>query len=505
MREIITGPLPSSAPGTGQTPPATLVIFGANGDLTSRLLFPSLYNLACAGLLDDGFRILGLDIAGGSTEAWRTKLGDVMRSFTTDRAAEFHPAKIDDERWDWLMQRAELVQADFSQDETFAALKERVGDDSAIFYLAVPSRFFGGIIDHLGRSGLLQEPDDKFRRLIIEKPFGSDLASSKTLNRRILRRAREDQVFRIDHFMGKEPVQSILAMRFANGLFEPLWRSEYIDRVEITAAETIGVEGRGRFYEPTGVLRDMVPNHLFQLLCMVAMDPPSSLDAEAIRSEKTRLLEAVRPLQPSDMVFGQYGAGTINGKPVPAYREEPDVAPDSVTATYVAARLQVDSWRWAGTPFYLRTGKRLAARRTEIALYLKPAPFALFPEAPRGAATSDMIVLSIGPQQGIEIVFDVKRPGPTMDIAKAATRFDFQESFEERPNVGYEVLLYDCMRGDTTLFQRADTIEASWRIVDPVLRNGQSSPPEIYAAGTPGPACAGDVCLTGWRDLRAGA
>lgn len=287
--------------------------------------------------------------------------------------------------------------------------------------------------------------------------------------------------------MGKEAVQSILAMRFANRLFEPLWRAEHIAEVEITAAETLGVEGRGKFYEPTGALRDMVPNHLFQLFCMVAMEPPTSLDAEAIRSEKTRLLRCVRALQPGDVVFGQYGAGDMSDGRVPAYRDEPDVAPDSTTETYVAMRLFVDNWRWSGTRFVVRTGKRMAARETQIVLRFRPAPYDLFAGKEDGPARRNEIELTIAPETGIEFGFAVKRPGPGFTPAQALTRFRFDEAFEDRPNVGYEALLYDCMLGDATLFQRADTIEEAWRIVEPALKGNARPDLQFYDAGSAGP------------------
>ena len=396
------------------------------------------------------------------------------------------------------MARAAFAAGDFTEDATLAALAERLGEGSALFYLAVPARFFGPIAEGLGRAGLLREPEGAFRRLVIEKPFGSELASARAPNARVLSVAREDQVFRIDHFLGKEPVQSILAMRFANRLFEPLWSSAHIDRVEITAAETIGVEGRGRFYEPTGALRDRVPNHLFQLLCMVAMDPPSSLDAEAIRAEKTRLLQAVRPVGPGDVVLGQHAAGKVGGRAVPGYREEADVAPGSATETYAALRLSVENWRWAGVPLLMRTGKRMTARRIEVAVHLRAAPFALFPEVPQGRDNSDRITLSVAPEQAIEIAFDVKRPGPEMALGLAATRFDFHDAFEERPNAGYEALLHDAMTDDATLFQRADTIEAAWAMVDGVLSGEGRPAPEPYAAGTDGPEAAAHLDPDGW-------
>lgn len=487
MNLVATGPRTASSPGLLVAPPCTVVLFGAGGDLARRLLVPSLYNLVCAGLLPEGFRLLGLDVADTDEEGWKRMLRESIDGFTRDPDAEFHPERIDEEAWSFLMHRASLRRADFTDPSAFEALHEGLGDGSALFYLAVPARFFATIAERLGRAGLLDEAERTFRRLVIEKPFGSDLASARALNRRLLAVAREAQLYRIDHFMGKEPVQSILAMRFGNRLFEPLLSAEHVERVEITAAETLGVEGRARFYEATGALRDMVPNHLFQLLCMIAMDPPSSLEAEAVRLEKTRLLRAVRPLAREDVVFGQYGAGHANGRDLPAYRDEPGVAPESVTETFAALTLRVDNWRWAGTPFVLRTGKRMAARRTEIVLRFRAPPCALFETVPRAEDTSDRIVIGIDPVEGVEIGFDVKRPGPEMALAPIVSRFRFDEAFAERPNVGYEVLLYDAMTGDATLFQHADTIEAAWAVVDPVL-GGERPPIEPYAAGTDGPA-----------------
>ena len=486
MDKIVTGHRPSAPPGSQPAPACTLVVFGAGGDLTARLLVPSLYNLELSGLLGEGFALHGLDLATPDEAAWKAHLSDTMESFTKDPDAEFHPDRIDAGTWDRLMGRATYEHADFTDPDTFKALAQRLGDGSAIFYFAVPARFFGPIADALGAAGLLAQGAGQFRRIVIEKPFGSDLSSARDLNTRLLNVAREDQIFRIDHFMGKEAVQSILALRFANRLFEPLWRAEHIAEIEITAAETLGVEGRGRFYEQTGALRDMVPNHLFQLLCMVAMEPPTSLDAEAIRSEKTRLLRCVRALQPGDAIFGQYGAGQMASGAVPAYRDEPDVAPDSTTETYVAMRLFIDNWRWSGTRFVVRTGKRLHTRRTQIVLRFRPTPFDLFAAEGHGVAEQDQIVLSIAPDNGIDISFAVKRPGPGFVPARAETHFRFDEAFEERPNVGYEALLYDCMIGDATLFQRADTIEEAWRIVDPALNADAKLNLQFYEAGSEG-------------------
>ncbi len=500
-KSVVTGHGPSAPPGAKTAPSCTLVIFGAGGDLTARLLVPALYNLSLGGLLAKDFSLIGLDRSFPDTDAWTAHLSETMQSFTTDKGAEFHPDHIDEAAWKALVGRASYRQVDFTKPETFETLKADLGDASAIFYMAVPARFFPDIAASLGKAGLLDEPDKGFRRIVVEKPFGSDLASAKALNANLLDVAREDQIYRIDHFMGKEPVQSILAMRFANRIFEPIWRAEHVEQVEITVSETLGVEGRGHFYEATGALRDMVPNHLFQLLCMVAMEPPASLAAEAIRGEKTRLLSCVRALEKGEVVFGQYGKGKLDGKALPAYRTEKDVAPDSGTETFVAMRLAIDNWRWSGTTFLLRTGKRMAARKTEIALRFRETPVDIFSEAGSKAGTVDEIVLSIAPEQAIEIAFDVKTPGPKMIPSRAATRFAFAEAFEERPNVGYEALLYDCMTGDETLFQRADTIEQAWRIVDPALEGDAKPKVETYATGSDGPKAADALAPDGWRAI----
>ena len=329
--------------------------------------------------------------------------------------------------------------------------------------------------------------------MVIEKPFGSDLASARQLNQRILKQADERQFFRIDHFLGKETVQNILAVRFANTIFEPVWRREFVDHVQITAAETIGVEQRGAFYEQTGALRDMVPNHMFQLLCMTAMEPPNSLDAKAIRDEKVKLVEAIRPVAPGDAARGQYAAGAVLGRDVPAYRNEARVASDSRTETYAALKLTIENWRWQGVPFYIRTGKHLARRRTEIAIQFRKAPFSLFRNTAVETITPNILRLQIDPFEGTEMGFNAKVPGPRMHLGRVVTTFRYSDFFKEMPKVGYETLLYDCMTGDATLFQRADNIESSWAVVDPLLDAWTKGEPEMYAAGGTGPASADEL------------
>jgi glucose-6-phosphate 1-dehydrogenase len=473
--------------GATPAPPATLVIFGARGDLTKRLLMPAIYDLAAAGLLDDGFKIIGVDLADGDTKSWDADLTAVMQTFTQDPNAEFYVEKIDEKVWGWVQQRLTYVRADFTKDDDMENVKKAFSGN-AIFYFAIAARFFGPLVDQLGKSGLLQEQDDAFRRMVIEKPFGEDLASAKVLNARVLRNANEKQVFRIDHFLGKETVQNIMALRFANGLFEPIWRRDHIDYVEITAAETIGVERRGKFYEPTGALRDMVPNHLFQLLSMVAMEAPNSFEAEAVRDEKAKLLKAIHPVTAHKVVRGQYDVGESGGKQVQGYRSEPDVAADSKTETYVALQLNIENWRWAGVPFYLRTGKRMAARQTEVVIHFRRPPFRLFQETEVSELEANVLTITVQPHEGMRLSLSAKHPGPQMVLAPIELKFNYEDAFARKPNVGYETLLYDCMIGDPTLFQRADMIEASWTVVDPVLHTQDE--PELYAAGSQGPTCA---------------
>lgn len=501
---------PASAAGKHPAPPCTLVIFGARGDLTQRLLMPALYNLAVDGLLDASMKIIGVNHGEIETQQWSDDLHGALQKFAADKASTFHAGKLDENAWNSIAQRLQYLPGEFEDDDVYQRLAQQLGSNAqgnVVFYLAVGPRFFKPIVERLGKAGLLKQDADgngAFRRVVIEKPFGADLASARDLNQHILSFADESQIYRIDHFLGKDTVQSILAIRFANALFEPIWRREYIDSVQITASEVIGVEGRGRFYEQTGAFRDMVPNHLFQLLCMVAMEPPNSFDAEAVRNKKAEVFDAIQPLAPADVVFGQYG----NGPAGAAYRDEPDVAKDSRTETYAAARVQVDNWRWAGVPFYLRTGKRLAARHTEISVQLRRVPFLLFRDTPVDALTPNGLTLRIDPSHGTSIDFNVKTPGPVMQIGAVRSSFDYDEFFTEHANIGYETLLYDCMLGDQTLFQRADSIEAAWAAVDGVLhpKDGSALSVHDYAAGSEGPAEAQTLLARdghAWRPLES--
>ena len=486
-----------------QSQSATLVIFGAGGDLTKRLVVPALYHLAQAGKLPDRFAIIGVDHNDQTTEQWCQSLTKMIQTLAP-------VSRIDAPAWSWLTHRMHYMPGDFTQAETFTHLdgllaerREQTGIANVLFYLAVSERFFGPIVEHLDHAGLTHQSEGAWRRVIIEKPFGHDLSSAKALNAQILRVLSEDQIYRIDHFLGKETVQNILVLRFANGIFEPLWNRDHIDHVQITAAETIGVEARGRFYEQIGALRDMVPNHLFQLLAMIGMEPPISFDADAVRAKKTELLRAIHSISPENAIRGQYGSGLVFGQRVQDYRHEPNVAPDSGTETYVAVKLGIDNWRWAGVPFYLRTGKRLSARTTEIVIQFRQAPYALFRDTPIERLPANVLTLRIQPDEGLSVSFSAKRPGPEIEIDGVAMDFAYRDYFEPVATVGYETLIYDCLIGDATLFQRADTVEAAWGAVQGLIDSWARDPATDfpnYAAGSAGPAAA-DRLLA--RDGRA--
>ncbi len=478
-------------------PSCTFVIFGAHGDLTKRLLIPSFYNLAGGHLLADDFKLIAVDRVESSDDGFRGELRQTMNEFTKDRNAEFYTPQIDETNWGWLASRISYLQADFTKADDIEKLKAQVSGN-AVFYCAVAARFFSVVAESIGKAGLLKQSDGVFRRLVVEKPFGADLASSKALNAKLLRQADETQIYRIDHFLGKETVQNILAFRFGNGIFEPLWRREYIDHIQVTAAETVGVEQRGAFYEPTGALRDMVPNHLFTLLSMVTMEPPNSFNAESVRTMKQAFLESLHPVKPENVARGQYTAGSVGGHTVASYRESPGVAPGSVTETYIAMKLEADSWRWSGVPFYLRTGKCMSGRRTEVVVHFRQAPYAMFRDSPVDRLTPNNLTINVQPKQGITLGISAKVPGPKMDLSGVEMRFSYEDAFELTPNVGYETLIYDCLIGDATLFQRADNIDAAWAVVDPALVNPPV--PEMYAAGSDGPAGAAALLARDGRE-----
>ena len=382
--------------------------------------------------------------------------------------------------------------------DVLATIEKKQGTrGNVIFYLAVADRFFSVVVDRLGEARLTDVNANRsgWRRVVIEKPFGHSLESAKALNADILRSLREDQIFRMDHFLGKDTVQNIMAFRFANGLFEPIWNRDRIDHVQITVAETVGVEARGKFYEATGALRDMVPNHVFSVLAMIAMEPPTGFDAASIRSKKADVYAAMPAVKPDRAVRGQYAAGVVEGKPANAYRSEPNVAADSNTETFVALQLEIDNWRWAGVPFFIRTGKHMSKRVTEIAIRFKQAPYAAFQNTPVDALRPNWLVIHLAPDEGISLQFEVKRRGPQVDLAAVAMDFRYDDWFPREPNVGYETLLYDVMIGDQTLFNRADMVEEAWRIVEPVLVAWAAQKGDFpnYDSGTDGPKSAEEL------------
>ena len=497
-----------------KAPPCAIVIFGASGDLTKRLLMPALYNLAKAGRLSDKFALIGVDRSAKSHEDFREELADGVRRFVSDTATATVAEPFDAKTWDFLAARMTHVDGDVTKPELYRRLGEALDvlkrehgtEGNVIFYLAVASSLFGTVVDGLAASGLTKESGGGWRRVIIEKPFGTDLASARALDADILRVLSESQIYRMDHFLGKETVQNIMVLRFANGIFEPLWNRDHIDHVQITVAETVGVERRAAFYEATGALRDMVPNHVFQLLSLTAMEPPNSFAADAVRTEKDKVLEAVVPLDIDEVrrrvVRGQYAAGAVRGRPVKAYREEDGVAPDSAAETYVAMQLAIDNWRWADVPFYLRTGKSLARRTTEIAIQFKRVPFALFRDTPVDTLTPNVLVLQIQPDEGISLQFGAKEPGPEIQLGGVRMDFRYRDYFNSEPSTGYETLVYDCMIGDPMLFQRADSVEAGWAVVQPILdlwHDDKSVPLEFYRAGSAGPDAAEQLL---WRSGR---
>ncbi len=497
-----------------QGPPCAMVIFGSSGDLTKRLLIPALYNLAKAGRLSDKFALIGVDRTDRSHEEFRAYLAEGVRSFVSDTGTGPVTAPFDARAWEFLAARMTHLKGDVTDPEMYdrlaQALKEAESEHgtagNVVFYLAVAASLFGPVVERLAAAGLTREENQHWRRVIIEKPFGHDLESARALDARLAKVLSEDQIYRMDHFLGKETVQNIMVLRFANGIFEPLWNRDHIDHVQITVAETVGVERRAGFYEETGALRDMVPNHVFQLLSLTAMEPPNSFAADAVRTEKDKVLEAVIPLDDNDVrrnvVRGQYTAGVVRGQPVKAYREEEGVAPDSMTETYVALRLGIDNWRWAGVPFYMRTGKALTRRTTEIAIQFKQVPFALFRDTPVETLTPNVLVMQIQPDEGISLQFGAKRPGPDIHLGAVRMDFRYRDYFK---STGYETLVYDCMIGDPILFQRADSVEAGWAVVQPILdlwRTDKSAPLEFYTAGTAGPDGADQLLWRAGRQWR---
>ena len=475
--------------------PCCLVIFGASGDLTHRLLIPALYNLGVAGLLPDAFALIGVARSQSSSEAFRADLAQSLPKFATREVDKAVAEKV--------LACVAYVEGEPDDPQTYQKIgrelerieRERPTRGNRLFYLATPPTAFAPIGSRLGESGLAREDNGAWRRIIVEKPFGTDLASAQALNQKLLGILHEDQIYRIDHYLGKETVQNILVLRFANGLFEPIWNRDHIDHVQITVAEALTVGRRGSYYDATGALRDMVPNHLFQLLSLVAMEPPSRFAADAVRAGKAELLDAVQ-LQSRDealrnAVRAQYGAGYVENRAVEAYRETKDVAPDSTTETYVALKVMIDNWRWAGVPFYLRTGKALPAKLSEVAIKFKQAPFAMFRDTPIDRLAENFLVIGIQPNECIGLKFNAKIPGPSIAIGGVGMTFKYEDYFDAAPSTGYESLIYDCMIGDSILYPRADGIEAGWRVVQPFIdawREEGAQGLATYRAGSEGPA-----------------
>jgi len=486
------------------------VIFGVTGDLAHRLVIPALYNLAASDLLPDRFCVVGIARKGASSEGLRESLLKGLHRFAT-RPVDENIAKR-------LLECVTSIEADPKEPASFDDMRERLERLEAnratggnrLFYLAIPPTAFAPIAEQLGRTGMLKETGGAWRRLVVEKPFGTDLASARALNGELLRIVDEHQIYRIDHYLGKETVQNILVLRFANGMFEPIWNRNHIDHVQITVDERIGVVGhRGSFYDATGALRDMVPNHLFQLLSLVAMEPPVKFDAHSVRSEKAEVLSAIQTQSEEEAlqnsVRGQYRGGRVGETEIPDYSKTNDVKPDSTTETYAALKLTIDNWRWAGVPFYLRTGKALGVKRTEVAIKFKQAPFAMFRNTSVDRLSQNYLVIAIEPTEGITLQFNTKVPGPTINIDGVEMKFRYKDYFRAEPTTGYETLIYDCMIGDNILFQRADSVEAGWQAVQPFLdawKKAGGKGLQTYKAGSEGPEAAGELIKRDGRSWR---
>jgi glucose-6-phosphate 1-dehydrogenase len=491
--------------------PSTVVIFGATGDLAKRKLLPALCNLAARHALPDRFTVVGVGRKPMTDEAYRDKVRQDLR--------DFGPAGLDEalagsfiERVFYAFETLEDLASYESLSDRLAALETPARPEPGrLFYLATPPDAMADIVVRLGAVGLLNEDGGSWRRVVVEKPFGHDLSSALALNRSLRADLAEQQLYRIDHYLGKETVQNLIAFRFGNGIFEPIWNRRYVDHVQITVAETVGVEGRGGYYDKAGALRDMVQNHMLQLLALTAMEPPISFHADDVRDERVKVLHAVHRLLPDEVeasvVRGQYGPGAAGGSTVPGYRSEPSVAAGSATETYVALKLTVDNWRWADVPFYLRTGKRLAAKASEVVLQFRRPPLHLFRDVPVECLEPNRLVIRIQPDEGISLAFQAKVPGPEMTLGRVDMAFDYKDYFSSAPATGYETLLYDCMIGDQTLFHRADMVEAGGSVVAPVLDAVDASPTALlhaYPAFSQGPPEA-DALLARdgrrWRPL----
>jgi glucose-6-phosphate 1-dehydrogenase len=484
----------------GATEPALFTIFGATGDLAQRKLLPAIYNLAKRGLLPPRFGLVGYA---------RTDMGDEGFRRFAKAAIEAHSrTKMDERFWPGFASMLHYHAGGFDDVKHFHELAKTLdgldadlgGGAHRVFYLSTPSSFFPVIVGRLGAAKLNRPAP--LVRVVIEKPFGHDLESARELAETVHRSFREQQVFRIDHYLGKETVQNIYAFRFANAIFEPIWSNGYVDHVQISVGESIGVEHRAAFYEETGVVRDIVQNHLLQVLALVAMEPPAAFEPEAVRDEKTKLLRAMRPMTFDNAVRGQYANGYVAGEEVAAYRQEPQVPADSTTATFIAAKLEIDNWRWAGTPFYIRSGKRLAKRVTEVAVQFKRPPHLPFSREAAEHLEANSLVLRIQPDEGISLRFGAKAPTPTLSIRSVNMDFQYGSSFLTDVPEAYETLILDAIRGDGTLFTRQDGVERAWEICDGLIEQWTSGQPQLYAAGSWGPDASDELLARDGRRWR---
>ncbi len=477
--------------------PCTLIIFGANGDLTKRLLLPALCNLKERKRLSDNFAIIGTSRVEMTDENFRSKMSKDIKEFAT---SDIDPCLLQ-----WLLERMYFTKATFEDSNGCDKLKQKLAEvdekhqtqGNSLFYLAVPPESVGAVVEHLAEANLIKQTKECWRRLVIEKPFGHDFDSAHALNKALLKVAQEDQIFRIDHYLGKESVQNIMVFRFANGIFESRWNNKHIDNIQITAAETLGVEGRGTYYDNNGAARDMVENHLFQMLALTTMDAPKRYDAESVRDSKKGIFESIRHLDKTDIqssvIRGQYIEGKVDEKPVCAYRDEPSVNKRSMTETYVALKVLIDNDRWSGVPIYLRTGKRLSKRVTEIAIQFKNDRTTDFGEQSTKDLSANMLVLKIQPNEGICLQFGAKIPGETLSMKMLEMDCEFSDYFGKQTTNGYETLLYDCFVGDSLLFARADNVETNWNTIDPILQYWQEANEDslqTYASGSAGPIAA---------------
>jgi glucose-6-phosphate 1-dehydrogenase len=498
---IVDNPLRAGIRLERTAEPCIVIIFGASGDLTKRKLVPALYRLVQERLLPAEFAIVGLARTEMSTDEFRSRMKEAVEEFSEAK-------RVDEEVWDSFAQGLHYQTADINNPADYDKLselltqvdKERGTQGNRLFYLSVAPKFYAEAVKQLGEHKLAKPEGKGWVRVIVEKPFGTDLESARALNRELLQHLDEQQIYRIDHYLGKETVQNLLVFRFANGIFEPLWNRQYIDHVQLTNAEMVGVEGRGGYYETAGVVRDMIQNHVFQVLSLVAMEPPVNLGSEAVRDEKIKAMEAARAFTPErvrmECVRGQYGPGSIAGQPVPGYRHEVDVAPDSTTETFAMLTMYFDNWRWAGVPFYVRSGKRLPKRVTEIAIHFKAAPLPLFSEAME-QMTPNQLIIRIQPDEGITLRFAAKVPGQVTNIRDVNMDFRYGASFGIQLAEAYERLLLDCILGDSTLYARKDMTERGWEIVMPILEEWEATKAQVnfpnYEAGTWGPKESHDL------------